>query len=312
MSYLYIAQPYDKLAEKQHAINLAMRVVTLAAVEGIPVFAPILHNGPLSRTEPYAAAAQTIDWVKLDLDVLRGARAMLILGAYGWKESDGIAKEIQFCNDLDIPVHMTQKLGSAHHLIDVLRAMAEYYEIGRKAPTKYSAEWADLLEQTYVSRRPDGVGEIRWGFKATWLAKAESQMRPPPTPFDPLPFMPPMRAEQQNGAGDRVFATGATRSADIGKPDYEGYLSPLVMEAFGRYMLRHQKRPNGDTRASDNWQNGVPKAAYIKSAFRHFIAWWSAHRTPAPPEVVEENICALLFNAQGYLHEHLRERLGRS
>jgi len=35
------------------------------------------------------------------------------------------------------------------------------------------------------------------------------------------------------------------------------------------------------------------------------MAWWLAHRGGGNPE---EALCALLFNAQGYLHEMLRAR----
>ena len=102
----------------------------------------------------------------------------------------------------------------------------------------------------------------------------------------------------------RTFGTGATRDEMAQKPDYEGYLSPLVIERFGRYMLEHQQTPNGP-RASDNWQLGIPKTEYIKSAWRHLHAWWRAHRSN---QVDEEALCALLFNTMGYLHESLKER----
>lgn len=108
----------------------------------------------------------------------------------------------------------------------------------------------------------------------------------------------------------RTFGTGATRDTDEGKPDYEGYLSPAVLAAFGRYMLRHSTQPDGQVRASDNWQKGIPLPAYMKSAFRHFVDWWTIHRNDRQPVNavdVEEAVCALIFNACGYLHEHLKD-----
>lgn len=104
----------------------------------------------------------------------------------------------------------------------------------------------------------------------------------------------------------RRFETGATRDSDEQKIDYEGFLSPLVLERFGQYMLRHQTQADGTLRTSDNWQRGIPKAAYMKSAWRHFVAWWKQHRgVPHDGEDIEESLCALIFNAQGYLHEQL-------
>lgn len=104
----------------------------------------------------------------------------------------------------------------------------------------------------------------------------------------------------------RTFSTGATRDNDTNKIDYEGFLSPLVLERFGEYMLKHQFQADGKKRDSDNWQKGIPKDAYIKSGFRHFMAWWKEHRGIKTDDGIEDDICALIFNAMGYLHEHLK------
>jgi hypothetical protein len=102
----------------------------------------------------------------------------------------------------------------------------------------------------------------------------------------------------------RTFETGATRDVEGEKFDYEGFLSPLVIERFGQYMHKHRTQRNGERRESDNWQRGIPKVVYMKSGWRHFMAWWGAHRAG---EETEEHLCALLFNVQGYLHEVLKE-----
>ena len=106
----------------------------------------------------------------------------------------------------------------------------------------------------------------------------------------------------------RKFEGGATRDQDITKPDYEGFLSPLVIERYGQYMGKHRVQPDGTLRASDNWQLGIPLDAYMKSAFRHFINWWKQHRGHKSDENIEESLCALLFNTSGYLHELLKRR----
>ena len=95
----------------------------------------------------------------------------------------------------------------------------------------------------------------------------------------------------------RTFESGATRDEMAQKPDYEGYLSPLVIERFGRYMLAHQQTPDGP-RASDNWQLGIPKDEYIKSLLRHVVTLWKAHRAGQGDQ---EALCAIMFNAMGYL-----------
>jgi hypothetical protein len=113
----------------------------------------------------------------------------------------------------------------------------------------------------------------------------------------------------------RQFETGATRDTDHNKHDYEGFLSPLVIEEFGRYMTRHRVQSDGSLRESDNWQKGIPLDAYMKSGWRHFFDWWMLHRVgnhvrPENGEEIEweDALCGLLFNVQGYLHELLMQR----
>lgn len=104
----------------------------------------------------------------------------------------------------------------------------------------------------------------------------------------------------------RTFESGATRNLDDTKPDFEGFLSPLVLRAYGAYMHRHRILPNGDMRASDNWQAGIPLDVYAKSAFRHFLDFHAGHRGYETAQSLEDDLCALLFNISGYLHEYLK------
>lgn len=106
----------------------------------------------------------------------------------------------------------------------------------------------------------------------------------------------------------RVFETGATRDNDETKLDYEGFLSPLVLERFAQYMHAHRKQADGKLRASDDWQKGVPKEAYMKSMFRHFIEVWKAHRTTQDHPDIEDSLCGVMFNAMGYMYEIVKAR----
>lgn len=106
----------------------------------------------------------------------------------------------------------------------------------------------------------------------------------------------------------RKFASGATRDEDHYKTDYEGFFSPLVMERFGEYMNKNRTMKNGSLRDSDNWQKGIPLSAYMKSLIRHLMEAWKAHRGFSVKECLEDSLCAVLFNAQGYLYELLKKR----
>jgi hypothetical protein len=103
----------------------------------------------------------------------------------------------------------------------------------------------------------------------------------------------------------RTFDTGATRDTDAGKLDYEGFLSPLALERFAEYMNKNRVQSDGSIRDSDNWQKGIPLTAYMKSMWRHFFKVWRGHRDGHD---VTEELCALFFNVQGYLHESLKAR----
>lgn len=105
----------------------------------------------------------------------------------------------------------------------------------------------------------------------------------------------------------RKFSTGATRDIDTSKPDYEGFLSPLVLEAYGAYMAKNRRMKDGTLRASDNWQLGIPADAYMKSGWRHFFDWWKEHRGIPTKDGMVTACLALLFNVSGYLHEYLKK-----
>jgi len=107
----------------------------------------------------------------------------------------------------------------------------------------------------------------------------------------------------------RKFETGATRDNIEGKPQYEGYLSPLVIKRFGEYMLQHQTQADGTRRDPDNWQRGIDKNSYMDSMWRHFMDVWLYHRghEDEATESLEDALCAMLFNVQGYLFEELKQ-----
>jgi hypothetical protein len=111
----------------------------------------------------------------------------------------------------------------------------------------------------------------------------------------------------------RTFETGATRDGDDGKHDFEGFLSPLFIEMFGEYMTKHRIQPNGEMRASDNWQKGIPLIEYMKSGWRHFRQWWRLHRgyscvdEKGNPVTMEDALAGVAFNVMGYAHEWLKK-----
>jgi hypothetical protein len=120
----------------------------------------------------------------------------------------------------------------------------------------------------------------------------------------------------------RTFESGATRDTDQDKFDYEGFLSPLVLERFAEYMHKNRVQSDGSLRDSDNWQKGIPEEQYMKSKFRHFMETWKLHRKQINYgvdyrqfnlnlELLEESLCAEMFNTMGFLHQLLRGKPDR-
>jgi hypothetical protein len=107
----------------------------------------------------------------------------------------------------------------------------------------------------------------------------------------------------------RKFETGATRNSEEGKLDFEGFLSPIVLERFAKYMDKHRIQADGNVRDSDNWQKLFGEEhlnVCMKSSWRHFFDWWKQHRGYKSNEDIEDSICALIFNANAYLFKLLK------
>jgi hypothetical protein len=115
----------------------------------------------------------------------------------------------------------------------------------------------------------------------------------------------------------RTFKSGATRDTDKGKLDYDGFLSPLVLKRYAEYMHKCRVQSDGKVRDSDNWKKGIPSSVYMKSMWRHFMDVWSWNFKKGRLENIsyneikeqEDSLCAVIFNASGYLHELLKVNL---
>jgi hypothetical protein len=120
-----------------------------------------------------------------------------------------------------------------------------------------------------------------------------------------MPAKKPARRSAPAAAAVRTFGSGATRNIDATKLDPEGFLSPLVLWRFAEYMGRNRLQADGSVRASDNWQKGIPLDAYAKGLSRHTLDALAARRglPMRYGETLEDELCAVLFNAAGWLFE---------
>ena len=117
------------------------------------------------------------------------------------------------------------------------------------------------------------------------------------------------RGNVSAGEAVRIFATGATRSPLGDKLQYEGYLSPIVLQRFAQYMKLHQTQADGRVRPADNWQRGIPPESLMDSLSRHYMDVWLHHRGygDRAAEDIEEALCAMMFNTMAYLKTVLEE-----
>ena len=112
----------------------------------------------------------------------------------------------------------------------------------------------------------------------------------------------------------RTFPGGATRDTTSDKPEFGGFLSPIVLRAFGEYMNKHRKQPDGGLRDSDNWKKGIPQRVYLESLLRHtldvhgYITKDDLRGSCLEPWEAIDALMAIIFNAQGLAREIL---LGR-
>lgn len=109
----------------------------------------------------------------------------------------------------------------------------------------------------------------------------------------------------------RKFDSGATRDLDTDKLKYEGFIDPLVDKRYAEYMHVHRKQKDGTLRSPDNWQKGIPQEAYADSLVRHvmdFRLHFDGYSDEAVDADIETVMCAIIFNARGYLFEALKAK----
>ena len=176
--------------------------------------------------------------------------------------------------------------------------------------SEINKEVGDYFSQAYpiVLQRKDGTSEVYMEEDIKRIAKGMSE--------SVADAVDRIAGEQKRKPSMRKFETGATRNCDQNKYDYEGFFTPLFIEAFGAYMHKHRVQIDGALRDSDNWQKGLPLDVCIKSAWRHFFDLWKIHRgikaiSPEDGHEIDavEACCALFFNVQAYVHETLKKKI---
>lgn len=119
----------------------------------------------------------------------------------------------------------------------------------------------------------------------------------------------------------RQFASGASRDADTEKLQFARFFDPLVVQRRAEYMHHHRHQADGSLREPDNWKlgqregTGIPIQAFMDGLARHEHDAWMIHEygevfRPETGESVdlEDALCAIMFNAEGWLRRLLLEK----
>lgn len=105
--YWYVATPYSKWKHGlEDANEVAQKLTARLMSVRVPVFSPIAH------THGIAAYVENVDkrdhdfWLKSDEPVCRSACGLLIADLPGWKESEGVALEIEWHRKDKKPIYI--------------------------------------------------------------------------------------------------------------------------------------------------------------------------------------------------------------
>lgn len=110
----------------------------------------------------------------------------------------------------------------------------------------------------------------------------------------------------------RTFSTGATRDTDKDKPCYAGFLSPLVIQAYGRYMHEHRIQSDGGLRSPGNWKNHFGEDHFnvcMESLLRHVLDLWLEHEGLESREGIEKAMMGIIFNITAYADKYYKDKL---
>ena len=110
----------------------------------------------------------------------------------------------------------------------------------------------------------------------------------------------------------RTFKTGATRDDNTHKLNHVRGLSTQVQQRYLEYLGVHRLQKDGSLRDWDNWKRGIDVNDYRESLLRHANdAVRASMGLPVPENAsLEDLLCAIRFNADGWLFELLAAKSG--
>lgn len=114
MNFTYLASPYtivnteglsDQALKNRRTrrFNDVCKKAAELMLSGELVFCPIAHSHPI-EVNGMTEIKDGDFWLKQDFAILQHAKKLLVYRMEGWEQSSGIAREIKFAEELNIPV----------------------------------------------------------------------------------------------------------------------------------------------------------------------------------------------------------------
>ncbi len=102
MIYLATAYSHPDPAVMESRFDTACRVAGKLMADGVVVFSPIAHTHPIAVRCELPRGWDF--WIRYDREMLMAADKLVVVCMDGWRESKGIAGEIEIARELGIPV----------------------------------------------------------------------------------------------------------------------------------------------------------------------------------------------------------------
>jgi hypothetical protein len=118
MKFYYLSNPYSGTEElKNLRARSAARACGKLIKDRVFTLSPIVHNHAMMKEYNEFTLEQRKD-VILDFDfaLLKASIGMIVLTIEGWKDSHGVKKEIEFCNENELPIYYftSEEIESGH------------------------------------------------------------------------------------------------------------------------------------------------------------------------------------------------------
>ncbi len=108
MPILYLASPYShpSALRRNDRVAQASLVAGYFMQLGFTIYSPITHGHRIAGTLPQSLKDSHEFWMSQCLPILGLSDALLLLPLHGWRESQGLQRELAYCKENRIPVFL--------------------------------------------------------------------------------------------------------------------------------------------------------------------------------------------------------------